>query len=80
MGGPILALQAILLRISAIKDWSMALGNPQGKKAPLGVFVMLIALVVAAFLGAAAGLIWQGSDWFSEEPEEEVLTKRAQPV
>ncbi|MDE1467201.1 hypothetical protein [Aurantiacibacter sp. D1-12] len=51
----------------------MALGNPAPKKAPLGVFFMLLALVTAAFFGAAAGLIWQSVDWFDEVPEEEVL-------
>ncbi len=54
----------------------MAIGSPKRKKAPLGVFVMIIALVLAAFFGAAAGLIWQSSDWLSEAPEEEVLTKQ----
>lgn len=57
----------------------MALGKPNRTKAPLGVLAMLVALVLAAFLGAAAGLVWQSSDWFDEEPEEEVLTKQAVP-
>ncbi|GEM_PF-1400400 len=57
----------------------MALGNPQPKKAPLGVLVMITALVLAAFLGAAAGLVWQSSDWFSDDPEEEVLTNQDAP-
>lgn len=57
----------------------MAIGNPKRAKAPLGVIIMAIALVLAAFLGAAAGLIWQSADWFSEEPEDEVLTKQRAP-
>lgn len=52
----------------------MAFGNPKRAKAKLGVVIMALALALAAFLGAAAGLIWQSSDWFSDEPEEEVLT------
>ncbi|GEM_PF-1518029 len=32
----------------------------------LGVLWMALALVVAAFLGAALGLVWQGSDLFGE--------------
>lgn len=58
----------------------MALGNPHRTKAPLGVPLMVIALVLAAFLGAAAGLVWQGSDWFSDAPEEEVLTNEKAPA
>ncbi len=53
----------------------MALGSPTPKKAPLGVFLMVLALVLSAFLGAAAGLIWQSVDWFDEVPEEEVLVR-----
>ncbi len=56
----------------------MSLGNPQKHKAPLGVLVMLAALVLAAFLGASAGLIWEKSGWFSDDVEEEVVT-REQP-
>ncbi|MGB3166999.1 MAG: hypothetical protein WBA68_09520 [Alteraurantiacibacter sp.] len=52
----------------------MAIGSTQRKKSPLGVFAMLVALVLAAFFGAAAGLVWQGADWFSDEPEDEVIT------
>ena len=53
----------------------MALGNPSPRKTPLGVFRMLIALVTAAVIGAAAGVIWQSVDWFDEAPEEEVLVQ-----
>ncbi|WP_340587390.1 hypothetical protein [Erythrobacter alti] len=58
----------------------MALGNPQRKKSPLGVLIMLTSLVIAAFLGAAAGLVWQSSDWFSEKPEEQTLTSQDDPA
>ena len=35
---------------------------------------MLVALVLAAFIGAAAGLIWQSAGWSAEEPEQEIVT------
>ena len=57
----------------------MALGTPPRKKAPLGVFAMLFALVISAFLGAAAGLVWQSQDWFDEEADEEVVTANQAP-
>lgn len=57
----------------------MALGDRGPKQQPLGIWAMAIALVVSAFLGAAIGLVWQSSDWLSEEPEEEVLTKQKAP-
>lgn len=57
----------------------MALGNPNPKRPPLGVFVIAMALVVAAFFGAAIGLVWQNADWFSEDPEEEVVTGAQAP-
>lgn len=52
----------------------MAIGNTRKRKAPLRVFAMLAALVLAAFVGASAGLIWQKSGWFDEEPEHEIVT------
>ena len=57
----------------------MALGSPPRKKAPLRVFAMVIALVIAAFVGAAAGLVWQSQDWFQTDAEEEVVTKNKAP-
>lgn len=57
---------------------AMSLGNPQQGKTPLGVLVMLSALVLAAILGASAGLIWEKSGWFSDDVEEEIVT-RAHP-
>ncbi|MEL1249209.1 hypothetical protein [Aurantiacibacter gilvus] len=56
----------------------MSLGSPQKHKTRLGVLVMLAALVLAAFLGASAGLIWEKSGWFSDEVEDEIVT-REQP-
>lgn len=52
----------------------MAIGNPTRKTTPLGVFVMLFALVIAAFLGGAVGLFFQNTDLLDEEVEEEVVT------
>ncbi len=41
---------------------------------------MALALVVAAFLGAALGLVWQDSGLGdAQEADEEVLTAEAQP-
>ncbi|WP_271079498.1 hypothetical protein [Aurantiacibacter sp. MUD61] len=53
----------------------MALSKPTRRKAPLGVTIMLLLLVLSAVFGAAAGLVWQSSDWSDEEPEEEVLVR-----
>lgn len=39
-----------------------------------GVFAMLLALVIAAFLGGALGLVWQSASLFDDEGEEEVVT------
>ena len=55
----------------------MAIGKPGRKRAPLGVFLMLAALVVAAFIGATAGLVWQSSGWFDEDDPREVVTVEA---
>ena len=52
----------------------MALGTPQRKKTPIGCAVMLAALALSAFLGGALGLVFQNSDWFGEEAEEETVT------
>ncbi len=35
---------------------------------------MLAALVLAAFLGAAVGLVWQNSSWFDDDSEHEIVT------
>lgn len=52
----------------------MTIGDPGKGKPSLGVMRILAALVFAAFLGAAAGLIWQNATWFDEEPEHEIVT------
>ena len=43
---------------------------------PLGVFRMAIGLVVAAFMGAALGLVWQSSGLGDPDPEEEVAEEQ----
>jgi hypothetical protein len=40
---------------------------------------MALALVVAAFLGAAIGLVWQDSGLGGTDEDEAVLTKKAPP-
>ena len=55
----------------------MPFGNTRKRKAPLGVLIMIVALVLAAFIGAAAGLIWQSAGGFDEDPEHEVVTAEA---
>jgi hypothetical protein len=39
----------------------MPLGPPSRRKEPLNVITMALALALAAFLGAALGLIWHAS-------------------
>lgn len=39
----------------------MFLGPPDRRREPLHVLPMAVALVLAAFLGAASGLIWQSA-------------------
>ena len=50
----------------------MALGPPGRRNEPLYVVPMALALVLAAFLGAALGLVWQsagfGADAAAEAP------------
>lgn len=45
----------------------MPLGPSGRRNEPLNVIAMALALVLAAFLGAAAGLIWHGSGFGGEE-------------
>ena len=45
----------------------MALGPSSGRNEPLNVIGMALALVLAAFLGAALGLIWHASGFGDEE-------------
>ena len=47
------------------------LGGPDRQGEPLYVAAMAIALALAAFLGAASGLIWQSAGFGSEEEREE---------
>ena len=47
------------------------LGGPGRRDPPLHVFLMAIALVLAAFAGAAIGLVWQSSGFGDEGTEAE---------
>lgn len=57
----------------------MPIGEPQRKSASLGVIWIALALIFAAFLGAALGLVWQSSGFGQEEPQEKVLTGKKKP-
>ena len=48
----------------------MSLGPPNRRTEPLYVIPMALALVLAAFLGAALGLVWQSTGFGSEEATE----------
>ena len=45
------------------------LNGPRRRNQPLYVIPMALALILAAFAGAAIGLIWQSSDFAAEEDE-----------
>ena len=49
----------------------MSLGHPGRPNEPLGVIWMALALVAAAFVGAALGLLWHWSGLGSDEPAAE---------
>lgn len=46
----------------------MPLGQPGRRPEPLYVIPMALALVTAAILGAAAGLLWNASGLSEDEP------------
>jgi len=46
----------------------MAIGPAGRRPDPLYVIPMALALVVAAFLGGALGLVWHASGFGQEEP------------
>ena len=48
----------------------MALGSPGRRPEPLHVIPMALALVFAAFLGAALGLVWQSAGFGSDDEVE----------
>jgi uncharacterized protein involved in exopolysaccharide biosynthesis len=48
----------------------MTLGPPGRRDEPLHVFWMALALVLAAFVGGAAGLVWHALDKGDEEAGE----------
>ena len=50
----------------------MALGSPGRRPEPLHVIPMALALVLAAFLGGALGLVWQAAGFGGDEPEKAV--------
>ena len=52
----------------------MALGPSGRRNEPLYVVPMALALILAAFLGAALGLVWQSAG-FGDESEAEVPAK-----
>jgi hypothetical protein len=45
----------------------MTLGSPNRRNEPLHVIPMALALVLAAFLGAALGLVWQSAGFGGED-------------
>lgn len=56
----------------------MALGPPGRRNEPLHAGIMALALVLAAFLGAALGLVWQSAG-FGEDEEAEGSPKAPGP-
>ena len=56
----------------------MALGPPGRRNEPLHVGIMALALVLAAFLGAALGLVWQSAG-FGEDAEAEAAAEGDSP-
>lgn len=58
----------------------MVLGAPGRPREKLGVMRMALALVLAAFLGAALGLVWQSSSFFEDDEEVEVLTTQDEAI
>ena len=54
----------------------MALGPSGRRNEPLNVIAMALALVLAAFLGAALGLIWHASG-LGDSAEEAPASQRA---
>ena len=54
----------------------MALGPSGRRNEPLNVIAMALALLLAAFFGAALGLIWHASG-FSDDEEPPAATAKA---
>ena len=54
----------------------MSLGPSGRRNEPLNVISMALALVLAAFLGAALGLIWHASG-FGDDDEPPAATAKA---
>jgi hypothetical protein len=55
----------------------MALGSPGRRNDPLYVLPMALALVFAAFLGAALGLVWQAAGFGEGEAAEAEVRAKA---
>ena len=55
----------------------MALGQSGRRNEPLYVVPMALALVLAAFLGAAVGLVWQSAGFRGEDEKAEAPAAEA---
>ncbi len=54
----------------AEKGWGMTLGPSGRRQEPLYIVRMAGALVLAAFLGGALGLVWQATGFGDDRPAE----------
>ena len=57
----------------------MLVKPPQGERS-LGAIWIALALAIAAFLGAALGMVWQSSGLGSREPEDEEALVEDEPA
>lgn len=55
----------------------LSIGSGDAGRPRIGALAMLLALVLAAFLGGALGLVWQSASFFAQDSEDEVLTVEA---
>jgi len=62
--------QGQAVRRQSGKGRGMTLGQSGRRREPLYVLPMALALVLAAFLGGALGLVWQASGLGQEEPAQ----------
>lgn len=58
----------------------MVLRRHREPRPEIGVLRMAAALMLAAFLGGALGLIWQSAGFGEDEPEEEAAATAAEAV
>ena len=54
----------------------MLVKPPQGERS-LGAIWIALALAIAAFLGAALGMVWQSSGLGSREPDETAVDEES---